>query len=109
MLILLSEPESATSAPLLVAFAVSTGIWQSCLLYSSVANTPSTCNNSLPELKVFSANFYSVRTQALALYHLTETFGGDLGMILMATITRSVAKHDIRSTLGRSNATEKVS
>ncbi|KAH6855478.1 major facilitator superfamily domain-containing protein [Chaetomium sp. MPI-CAGE-AT-0009] len=46
--------------------------------------------------------------QTLALYYLIETFGADLGMALMATITRSVAKAGIRARLQESPATEKI-
>ncbi|KAK3290240.1 uncharacterized protein B0H64DRAFT_61170 [Chaetomium fimeti] len=46
--------------------------------------------------------------QTLALYYLVETFGADLGMALMSTITRSVAKAGIRARLQNSPATEKI-
>lgn len=47
--------------------------------------------------------------QTLATYFLTQMIGGDMGMASMASIMRSIAKAGIRSSLGDSGATEKVS
>ncbi|KAM5343254.1 hypothetical protein ACJ41O_014220 [Fusarium nematophilum] len=85
------KPESARHAPFLVGFGVCTGIWQSCLLYATLSSTDK-----------------QWWPQTLALYYLIETFGGDLGMALMSTITRAVAKSGIRSSLGDSEATERI-
>ncbi|KAF4470348.1 MFS general substrate transporter [Fusarium albosuccineum] len=85
------KPESEKHAPFLVAFGICTGIWQSCLLFATLSST--------------GKQWWP---QTLALYYLVETFGGDLGMALMATITRAVAKAVIRSSLGESEATEKI-
>ncbi|KAK4674169.1 hypothetical protein QC763_118045 [Podospora pseudopauciseta] len=87
----LIKPELAQHAPLLVVFGISTGLWQSCLLYATLSST---------EKKWWP--------QTLALYYLIETFGADLGMALMSTITRSVAKIGIRSSLGDSKTTERI-
>ncbi|KAJ3541800.1 hypothetical protein NM208_g2435 [Fusarium decemcellulare] len=85
------KPESAKHAPFLVCFGICTGIWQSCLLFATLSSTDK-----------------QWWPQTLALYYLVETFGGDLGMALMATITRAVAKAGIRSSLGESEAMEKI-
>ncbi|KAK0660077.1 major facilitator superfamily domain-containing protein [Cercophora samala] len=85
------KPELAQHAPLLVAFGICTGMWQSCLLFATLSST---------EKKWWP--------QTLALYYLIETFGADLGMALMSTITRSVTKSEIRSSLGNSKTTEGI-
>ncbi|KAH6628910.1 major facilitator superfamily domain-containing protein [Chaetomium tenue] len=85
------KPESGRYAPLLAGFGVYTGMWQSCLLYATLSST--------------QKRWWP---QTLALYYLIETFGADLGMALMATITRSVAKAGIRASLGNSAGTEKI-
>lgn len=46
--------------------------------------------------------------QTLAMYYLVETVGTDLGVAAIATIMRTIAKAGIRSSLGSSEATEKV-
>ena len=47
--------------------------------------------------------------QTLATYFLVQMIGGNMGMASMSSIMRSIAKQGIRSGLGRSEATEKVS
>jgi hypothetical protein len=85
------KPESGRYAPFLAGFGVCTGMWQSCLLYATLSST--------------QKRWWP---QTLALYYLVETFGADLGMALMSTITRSVAKAGIRARLQNSPATEKI-
>ncbi|KAI0597495.1 major facilitator superfamily domain-containing protein [Biscogniauxia sp. FL1348] len=85
------KPELVQHASLLVAFGVSTGVWQSCLLYATISSTH----------KLWWP-------QTMALYYLIETLGGDLGMALMAAITRSIAKMSVRHELGESEATEQI-
>lgn len=46
--------------------------------------------------------------QTLAVYYLVETFGADLGIALMSTITRTVVKAKLQISLGRSGTTDRV-
>ncbi|KAK3328690.1 major facilitator superfamily domain-containing protein [Cercophora scortea] len=85
------KPESARYSPLLFAFGFCIGIWQSCLLYATLSTTQK-----------------QWWPQTLAMYYLVETFGADLGTSMMSTITRSVAKSGIRSSLGNSPETERI-
>ncbi|KAK4174902.1 major facilitator superfamily domain-containing protein [Triangularia setosa] len=69
------KPELSQHAPLLAGFGISTGLYQSCLLYATLSTTQRK---------------------------------SDLGMTLMSTITRSVAKRGTRSSLGSSKAKEGI-